>query len=308
MIFIWRAAAIFLVLTGAAPDAFAAKCPSGSKRPPLKIDHNGFCKLDINTYSYAGTPVQQAACLLTPVKRGGHLGAARESMPEFFTTHVGQDLDLPGKLELAALLKEKNLEAFAASLDQPVSRANDNDPKARGATYFVIHDTSTPNYGDQPWPVNIDADPKINNLKRYACDNDEEKAHTFINRAGAVFLAHDFSVPWRATKFEGAANFELKLKGLFLHNELIQPRRRATDFRGKNDFEAPDPGFSEAQYEALALVYTAASVRAGFWMVPAFHSVIDEGIREKHDDPQNFRLEDFAAAIDHVRVRLKQKQ
>jgi hypothetical protein len=28
--------------------------------------------------------------------------------------------------------------------------------------------------------------------------------------------------------------------------------------------------------------------------------VLDEGIRNKHDDPQNFQLETFAASLDHL--------
>ncbi len=148
--------------------------------------------------------------------------------------------------------------------------------------------------------MSIDDDPKINNLARYECDNDIERAHVFINRTGAIFLAHDFTVPWRATKFETAKNFGSTLKGLFLHIELIQPRRALKGYGRRNDFLAPDPGFSQAQYDSLALVYAVASRRAGFWLIPAFHSVLDEGIRNKHDDPQNFELETFAASLDHL--------
>ncbi len=302
----WRVLAFGFALMST-PVAQAANCSFG-KRAPLTVNHNGYCKFDFEKLSYGGTPAEQAACLLTPVKRGGHLGGKRESIPPFFASHVGQPLELPDKPEVAALLKERGLDEMAATLDKPVSRGNDNDPAARPAAYFVIHDTSTPNFGELPWPVSIDTDQKINNLKRYHCDNDIERAHTFINRSGAVLFAHDFGVPWRATKFETAANFDSKLKGLFLHNELIQPRRRAAEFRGKNDYEAPDPGFSPAQYETLALVYVVASVRAGFWLIPAFHAVIDAGIRNGHDDPQNFRLEDFAESLERVRERLKRKQ
>ena len=42
-----------------------------------------------------------------------------------------------------------------------------------------------------------------------------------------MLLAHDYSIPWRETKFEQAAEFGGALLGLFLHNELIQPRRSA---------------------------------------------------------------------------------
>jgi hypothetical protein len=178
-----------------------------------------------------------------------------------------------------------------------IAFARDGDPQSRPATYFVIHDTSSPNYGNSSWPRNLDVDAKLNNLNRYVCANDIERAHVFINRGGAILLAHDFSVPWRATKFEMATNFDGALKGLFLHVELVQPRRRHPRYGRGNDFLAPDPGFSRAQYDALALVYAVASVRAGFWLIPAFHSVLDEGISNKHDDPQNFALADFAGSL-----------
>ena len=139
------------------------------------------------------------------------------------------------------------------------------------------------------------------------CSNDIEPAHVFINRGGQIFLAHDFVVPWRATKFENARNFGSSLKGLFLHIELIQPRRALKGYGRRNDFQAPSPGFSQAQYDSLALVYTVASRRAGFWMIPAFHSVLDEGIRNKHDDPQNFELEQFTQSLDALVGELRAK-
>ena len=41
----------------------------------------------------------------------------------------------------------------------------------------------------------------------------------------SALAAAALTVPWRATKFEAAKNFGPSLKGLFLHVELIQPRR-----------------------------------------------------------------------------------
>ena len=57
------------------------------------------------------------------------------------------------------------------------------------------------------------------------------------------------------------------------------------------------PGFTEAQYESLALAYIAASMRAGDWLIPGFHAAIDEGLSDGHDDPQNFELSRFDAAL-----------
>lgn len=293
--------------TGSTGDANAAGKCSFARRPPLVLkDPAGFCKFDPATLSFAGSPAEQARCLLNPVQPVGRLGPALETLPEAISVRVGSARDLPLRETLEALLRERNAPRdLIATLADPVSHAHDNDPLSRSATYVVLHDTSTPNYRTQPWPVSIDDDPKINNLARYQCDNDIERAHVFINRQGAILLAHDFTVPWRATKFETAQNFGSALKGLFLHVELIQPRRALRGYGRRNDFLAPDPGFSQAQYDSLALVYAVASRRAGFWLIPAFHSVLDEGIRNKHDDPQNFRLESFAGSLDHLIADLR---
>jgi hypothetical protein len=288
--------------SGASATEFpsAGKC-SFAKRPPVVLTDKqveGFCKFDHGTQLFGGTPAEQARCLLNPVEPVGRLGPAMDVLPPALETRVGGETDLPSRDALAGLLRDRGATQYLIdTLAQPVSHAHDNDPLARSATYIVFHDTSTPNYRTQPWPVSIDDDPKINNLARYACSNDIERAHVFINRGGRIFLAHDFTVPWRATKFETASNFGPALKGLFLHIELIQPRRAMKGYGSRNDFLAPKPGFTQAQYESLALVYTVASRRAGFWMIPAFHSVLDEGIRNKHDDPQNFELTQFAQSL-----------
>ena len=298
--------ALALVLL-AAPDTAPARGNCSFKSvPPITLKTNGLCDFDPERLSFAGDAAQQAKCLLNPVNSVGRLGPPLETLPEVLAERVGAPAGLPERGALRDWLKVRGMEdPFGDSLDRPVTFARDNDRTSRAASYFVIHDTSTPNYGALPWPRNIDDDPKINNLTRYECANDIERAHVFINRAGAILLAHDFSVPWRATKFEMATNFAGALKGLFLHAELVQPRRRHPKFGRGNDFLAPEPGFTGAQYDALALVYVVVSVRAGFWLVPAYHSVIDDGIRNKHDDPQNFVLGDFAQSLARLLADLK---
>jgi hypothetical protein len=44
------------------------------------------------------------------------------------------------------------------------------------------------------------------------------------------------------------------------------------------------------------LVYVAASVRKGTWMIPAFHGVLDVGVGD-HDDPQHFELQKCASMV-----------
>ena len=123
---------------------------------------------------------------------------------------------------------------------------------------------------------------------------------------GDMLLSRELSEPWRATKFERATRFGSDLKGLFLHVELVQPR--GTLGRGRNDARAPDPGFSDAQYDQLALIYVIASVRSGRWLIPAFHAAINSGIRGGHDDPLNFDIDAFAWSIDRLMRRLQQRQ
>ena len=206
----------------------AGKCRF-PKRPPVVLKDRqieGFCKFDHGTQGFAGTAAEQARCLLNPLEPVGRLASAMDTLPAALERRVGNGTDLPSRETLAQILRDRGAtQDLIDTLAQPVSHAHDNDPLSRSATYIVFHDTSTPNYRSQPWPKSIDDDPKINNLARYECSNDIERAHVFINRLGRIFLAHDFTVPWRATKFETAKNFGSALKGLFLHVELIQPRR-----------------------------------------------------------------------------------
>ena len=264
----------------------------------------GPCEFDPARMSFKGDAAEQAACLTSKVLKFGQLGPKNE-LPEGFSKRVGQSTDLPRREAVANLLEEFGLREFAAKLSDPVGSANDNDPMSPFTTYFVMHDTSSPNYRRGDFPPDIDRDPTINNLGRYMCSNHIELAHVFINRGGAVLFAHDFGVPWRATKFEMATNFASALKGLFGHVELIQPRRSEPGRGWTNDFQAPNPGFSAAQYERLAIVYIVASVRAGYWLIPAFHAVIDEGIYDKHDDPQNFEFVAFNESLEKLLARLK---
>jgi hypothetical protein len=214
------------------------------------------------------------------------------------TSRIGRDNGLPSRETLSAYLSKQDLEwDFAAHLWEPVSRAEDNNPQAPAARYFVIHDTSGPNYGRRSFPDDIDSTARFNDLKNYYCPDGWGKAHVVINRSGDMIVDHDFATPWRETKFERAVDFVGTLKGLFLHVELIQPRRSAPGYSRHNDAQPPSPSFTTAQYDRLALLYTIASVRAGHWLVPAYHAAIDAEIRNGHDDPRGFDIESFANSL-----------
>jgi hypothetical protein len=299
------AAAAIILFWLTTQNAFAdGECRFSPQRP-VTLKAMGPCEFNPDLLSFAGDAAQQAACLTTKVLKFGQLGA-RNELPAGFAKRVGQSTDLPSREAVHALLQDFDLDQiFGPALSEPVSSARDNDPLSPFVQYFVMHDTSSPNYTRRDFPPDIDHDPGINSLARYVCSNKIERAHVFINRGGEVLFAHDFSMPWRATKFEMATNFDSALKGLFVHVELVQPRRSEPSHGWLNDFQAPTPGFSPAQYERLALVYIVASRRAGHWLIPAFHAVIDEGIYDKHDDPQNFEFATFDENLEKLLERLK---
>ena len=59
------------------------------------------------------------------------------------------------------------------------------------------------------------------------------------------------------------------------------------------------------QYERLALLYIIASVRAGHWLIPAFHAAIDGHIPNGHDDPLNFDIDSFANSLEILMEKLR---
>jgi hypothetical protein len=280
--------------------AFASPCRPRRPLPTVTLKTMGPCNFDAEILSFAGSSIEQAACLIRPVSPWAHLGPPIAELPKALADRVSAAVAMPDRAALTALINDTGLAPqFAEGLNSEVSRARDGDALSPMARYFVIHDTSGPKLGS--FPANLNENAKINSLERFSCSDSWEIAHAFINRQGGVFFGHDFSVPWRSTKFERALAFGTSLKGLFLHVEMIQPRRRG---RRGGDISAPTPGFTAAQYQRLALLYTIASVRAGAWLIPAFHAVIDGDIRGGHDDPQNFEVEAFARALDGITEQL----
>src|SRR5262249_30185402 len=135
--------------------------------------------------------------------------------------------------------------ALVESLSRPVSRARDNDAAAPQLRYFVIHDTSSPYLEDKPFPRALDGDPTVNDVARFLGAN--AVAHAFVDRRGAILWGHDFSTPWRATKLESRI-VGAPAKGLFIHIENVEPRRRDPNGPPGNDWIAPRPGLTANQY------------------------------------------------------------
>jgi hypothetical protein len=169
--------------------------------------------------------------------------------------------------------------------------------------YFVLHDTSHPSYGAAPFPPDLDAPSwSGNDLRRWSR---RPRAHLFVSRTGSSLTAVDFRRPWRATKRERQSP---ALRGRCVHVELVQPRRSDPSGPPGNDALAPDPPFTGAQLERLAVAYVVASVRAGRWLVPAFHAALDAGLRGAHDDPQGFDLERWLAHVRGVAASVRRSR
>jgi hypothetical protein len=266
------------------------------------------CPFDKQILQFTGAPSEQARCLLRKVGIQGEVGEPLKKLPALLEKLIGQPVKIK-KENLRLFLKAHKCDEnmLGGSLDLPLSGAKLPNGEQIQALYFLIHDTSDPYLKDEPFPSQInDASWSGNNLEKWL---KLPVAHVFVNRAGESITTNNFNETvargW-GTKF--ARDF-LKTdgKGLQLHIELVQPRRRDVNRqpRETNDAIAPQPGFSGKQYERLALLYVCASVRRGSWLIPAFHAAVDAGIKDAHDDPQNFDLKTWTEKLDELINQLK---
>lgn len=268
--------------------------------PALPPGPIGTCRFDPATLSFAGTPAEQAECLMQKVSRGGVLSP--RPLPR----------TLKHLLEAGGGPSTQQAAAAIAAFPQPYrayaqEHAGDPPSQTSGGVplgYFVIHDTSMPFLGDRPFPAHLDRDPLVNDLWVYATA--EPVAHVFLNRAGQIWPGHELAEGWRATKLESWV-VGRTARGRMFHVETVQPRRHAPGSSSLADSLAPRPGFSAVQYRMLAALYVHASARAGEWLIPAQHAAIDGGIPDAHDDPQNFEVEKFAAEVARLTVRQRRR-
>lgn len=265
------------------------------------------CQFNQQTLQFVGTPVEQARCLLRKVKILGAVGEPLKKLPAPLEKLIGKPIEIK-KERLREFLRANKIEEkdLGGSLDLPLSKAKLPNGEETEALYFLIHDTSSPYLKDEPFPLEInDKSWRGNDLKIWLS---QPVAHVFVNRAGESLAVVEFQETVKkgfGTKF--ARDFlKAEAKGLQIHIELVQPRRRDPAIKNpNNDAIAPQPGFTKKQYERLALLYVAASVRRGSWLIPAFHAATDAGIKDAHDDPQNFDLKLWATELKELLKKLK---
>lgn len=250
-------------------------------------------KFDAEKMQFIGTKHQQATYLLRYVQKYAHLGDTLKTLPPFLNSILNGDIKVVRKKALKKYLSTANItdEEIGGSLDSAICSVD-----GIKASYFVIHDTSNFLADSTSFPTNIDSvswsGNRLDNKRTF------KLTHIFINRLGASITSNDLSRQIHATKFESPTKNPLLTKsvvGSFIHIEVIQPR--IADPGKKNDAIAIKPGFTDLQYKRLALIYIAASLRKGEWLIPTFHAVLDDGIPDGHDDPQNFELEKFDTEI-----------
>lgn len=256
------------------------------------------CERSPESLLFSGTPLSQARCLLRPNGIGGVLAAELERLPDPLEKTIGSPVEL-SKDKLRRFLTKNSIEetVLGGSLDEPIAFGYDLNGQRVYSQYFVIHDTSTPNLKSAEFPLEINTSGwRFNQLQMWLRN---PVAHVFVSRVGESITTTPFNEPVRkgfGTKFAREILKE-QSKGLQLHIELVQPRRSNPKIASENDQFAPTPGFTDEQYRRLALLYICASVRAGRWMIPAYHSAVDAGIKGAHDDPQNFELSKFSDAL-----------
>lgn len=250
-------------------------------------------KFDTEKMQFVGTKHQQATYLLRYVQKYAHLGDTLSTLPVFLDSILNGEIKVVRKRKLQKYLNASNItdEEIGGSLDSAICSVS-----GIKASYFVIHDTSNFLTESTAFPTNIDSvswsGNRLDNKRTF------KFTHIFINRLGASITSNNLSQQIHATKFESPIKNPLLNKsvvGSFIHIEVIQPR--IADPGKKNDAIAIIPGFTDLQYKRLALIYVAASLRKGEWLIPTFHAVLDDGIPDGHDDPQNFELDKFDAQI-----------
>ena len=75
--------------------AWAANCKPNHFRPTAFLRTMGRCNFDSATFSFNGTPVDQARCLMRGVDASRNLGPELESLPPGLASRVGADTGLP---------------------------------------------------------------------------------------------------------------------------------------------------------------------------------------------------------------------
>lgn len=265
-------------------------------------------KFDLGTMRFDGTAQSQARYLLRHVFYKGRLSDTLVTLPKFIDSLMSDRLPVITRDELRDYIAEHHIDSM--DIGGNISRPLSETKSGIMAGYFIIHDASNlmrPPYRKFSSIVNsMSWEP--NQIWR---QRNFKWSHVFINRLGESITCNDFETPVYATKFEKSIqNPEVgdTCVGNFIHIENIMPRRSSRRHRPYNDDIAINPGLTNKQYERLSLLYLVASCRKEGWLIPSFHAVIDEGIKDAHNDPQNFELMKWVKAMQKLYHEIKTRE
>jgi len=90
------------LLAGSVQAALSNECKPSHFRAPYFIKDMGPCAFDPETLSFAGTPAQQAMCLMRSMDETRNLGPPLQSLPAALTSRVGETTGLPSREALAS--------------------------------------------------------------------------------------------------------------------------------------------------------------------------------------------------------------
>src|SRR6516225_9256605 len=115
--------ALACLMAAVSHDAVLAGCKPDHFKPPFFVKSMGVCAFDPETLSYAGTPVQQAMCLMRGMDVSRNLLPQLSSLPAPLASRIGQTTGLPSRATLSNYLAQQDPEgALRDYLWLPVSR------------------------------------------------------------------------------------------------------------------------------------------------------------------------------------------
>lgn len=253
------------------------------------------CYWNSATMQFNGDPVEQALCLTPELSPCGVPLKTLDALPPTIDELVGRRMEFSRDLVEQYFADYGIRESeIGGSLALRVSLV-----RGEPAIFFVIHDTNGPDFGTRLFPPDISISKHINNLRQFG-----RRWHVIIGRDGQSDTLIDFFTPLRSTRFE-VKKVGKRSKGRFLHVGLLQPVRTA-----ENGISIPAQPFTPAQYERLALVYLAASRRAGRWLIPVYAAELNKKGKETVilGGPKGFSMSAWADAIREVYRELYTRQ
>ena len=105
---------------------------------------NAPCPFDAEQLTFTGLPLEQARCLLRFVKRAGGVDDTPAKLPQSLADLLSNPLDLGiTKTRLRSYLQKQGIpeSTVGGSVTDRLCHADDDNPSAPLARYFVIHDT-----------------------------------------------------------------------------------------------------------------------------------------------------------------------